>query len=106
MDIFLLITIVLTVILMLSRRRLRGRSVQWRSWIGLIIGAVIGFTIISLLEPFLINVPAFRMFPAWMWKLGVAIFCGLDCMVPVRKAIDEALPPNDKEPRDDVGHRR
>jgi len=106
MDILVLIVIIATVILVLSRRHLRGRNVQWRSWIGLILGAIVGYTIISLLEPFLINLPEFRMFPAWMWKLGMAIFCGFSCMVPVRKALDEALPPNNKESRDDVGPRR
>ena len=106
MNIVILILALATGFLVVFRRRVNMRRFAWRTWISLSIGAVVGIVIISVLEPFLIAVPAFNMLPPWLWELGMAIAGAFMVGVPIRQAFNESIPPNRQEPPDDVRRTR
>jgi len=106
MNILILILAVAAGFLVVFRRRVNMRGFAWRTWISLAIGAVVGIVIISVLEPFLIAVPAFNMLPPWLWELGMAVAGAFMVGVPIRQAFNEAIPPNRQEPPDDVRRTR
>ena len=107
MVILLLILVAAPVALtVLLRRGFDGRGFRWRIWVSLGFGAFMGFMIIHMLEPYLITALAFRMFPTWLWKLGMAVGCAISCAAPMRKMLEDAVPPREEDTTDDVGHRR
>jgi uncharacterized membrane protein YdcZ (DUF606 family) len=102
MTVLVIILALIAGFLAVFRRRVNMRRFAWRTWISLAIGAVVGIVINSLLEPFLRTAPAFHMLPPWLWELGMAIVGVFMVGVPIRQALDEAIPPNKQEPPNDV----